>query len=181
MELKWMGKYRDFFEYLYYYINTYEQVYTIQGFHETSVECSIAQIQILEYILENEERNQKMVQVARRLGVSAATFSKNVKKMTEKGLLEKYQKENNKKDIIVKVSPLGRKVYEEYVEGLMDMRFRETFQILDTIPDRYVEKIARIFKLNADSLERQRLQMKEKKKRREQKRPVPKEKLIKIG
>lgn len=163
MELKWMGKYRSFFESMYCYINTYDQIYSIQGFHKTSVPCSLAQIQILEYILENEERNQKMAQVAERLGVSPATFSKNVKKMTEKGLLEKYKRENDKKDVIVKVSPLGKKVYEEYVEALMDMRFRETLKILDSIPERYIDKMSQIFKLNADSMAEQLKKMKNEK------------------
>lgn len=88
MNLIWLGKYRSFFENLSLYTNVYGQAYTIQGFHGTSVPCSLAQIQVLEYILENEEENQKMSEVARRLGLSPSAFSKNVKKMMDKQLLE---------------------------------------------------------------------------------------------
>ena len=60
MNLIWLGKYRSFFENLSLYTNVYGQAYTIQGFHGTSVPCSLAQIQVLEYILENEEENQQI-------------------------------------------------------------------------------------------------------------------------
>ena len=95
MQLEWLGKYRAFIESLIFYVNIYGQVYTSQGFHDTSVPCSVAQIQVLEYILENEEKNQKMAEVANRLGISPSAFSKNVKKMEEKGLLERYRSVNN--------------------------------------------------------------------------------------
>lgn len=155
MKLEWLGKYRDFFESLYHYTNTYGQIYSVQGFHHTSVSCSLAELQILEYILENEEKNQKMSEVAERLGVSPATFSKNVKKMVQKNLLEKYKSTANKKEIIVKTSLLGKKVYKEYVTGLLEIRFKETFEILDTIPETYIDAISKIFKLHADSMMKQ--------------------------
>lgn len=164
MKLEWLGKYREFFENLYYYTNTYGQVYSLQEFHQTSVPCSLAQIQILEYILENEEENQKMAQIAERLGISPATFSKNVRKMVDKKLLERYQSTTNKKEIIIKTSALGKKVYQEYVTGLMDMRFRETFKILDEVPQEYIDKCSQVFKLNADSMIRQLQDLRQQKK-----------------
>lgn len=152
MQLEWLGKYRTFIESLIFYVNIYGQVYTSQGFHDTSVPCSVAQIQVLEYILENEEKNQKMAEVAKRLGISPSAFSKNVKKMVDKGLLDRYRSVNNKKDIIIKASPLGRKVYQEYVDSLWERRFKKTFEILDEIPEEYVEKFTEILKYNAESL-----------------------------
>ena len=152
MQLEWLGKYRNFFENLFLYTNIYGQIYTLQGFYRTSVPCSLAQIQVLEYILENEEKNQKMAEVAKRLGISASAFSKNVKKMTEKGLLEKYQSTTNHKDIIIKASPLGRNVYGEYVAALLELRFQKTFEMLDKIPEESVDRLADILKFNADSM-----------------------------
>lgn len=152
MQLEWLGKYRTFIESLIFYVNIYGQIYNHQGFHDTSVPCSVAQIQVLEYILENEEKNQKMAEVANRLGISPSAFSKNVKKMVDKGLLDKYRSVNNKKDIIVKASPLGRNVYQEYVNSLWERRFKKTFEILDEIPEEYVQKFAEILKYNAESL-----------------------------
>ena len=152
MQLEWLGKYRNFFENLFLYTNIYGQIYTLQGFYRTSVPCSLAQIQVLEYILENEEKNQKMAEIAKRLGISASAFSKNVKKMTEKGLLEKYQSTTNHKDIIIKVSPLGRNIYKEYVTALLELCFQKTLEILDEIPQQSIDRFADILKLNADSM-----------------------------
>lgn len=163
MKLEWLGKYRDFFENWFYYANTYGQIYSIQGFHDTTVPCSLAELQILEYILENEEKNQKMAEIAMRLGISPATFSKNVKKMVQKNLLEKYKSTINKKEIIVKSTSLGEKVYKEYVDGLLNKRFRETFKILDQIPSMYIDEFSQIFKLNADSMVKQMKKMQEEK------------------
>ena len=80
MNLIWLGKYKSFFENLSLYTNVYGQAYTVQGFHGTSVPCSLAQIQVLEYILENEEENQKMSEIARRLGLSPAPFPRTSRK-----------------------------------------------------------------------------------------------------
>ncbi len=96
-----------------------------------------------------------MAEVAKRLGISPSAFSKNVKKMTEKGFLEKYQSTTNHKDIIIKVSPLGRKIYGEYVNSLLELRFQKTFEMLDEIPREYVDRFGEILKYNAGSMIRQ--------------------------
>ncbi|RGX33215.1 MarR family transcriptional regulator [Enterocloster asparagiformis] len=152
MNLIWLGKYKSFFENLSLYTNVYEQAYTVQGIHGTSVPCSLAQIQVLEYILENEEENQKMSEVARRLGLSPSAFSKNIKKMMDKQLLEKYRCSNNRKDIILKASPLGRKVYQEYMNSLWKRQFEKTFAMLDQIPEEYIARFAEILKFNAEAM-----------------------------
>lgn len=155
MNTKWLGKHRDFIGCLIKYANNYAQAYSIMNFHKTSVPCSLAQIQVIEYIIENEEKNQKMVEVAKRLGVSASAFSKNIKKLVEKGLLEKYKTTENKKEIIVKASPLGHQVYEEYVSLLYERRFRHTFELLDTVPQNYLDIVAEALNFNAESIAEQ--------------------------
>ncbi|HHV11352.1 MAG TPA: MarR family transcriptional regulator [Clostridiales bacterium] len=155
MKLEWLGKHRNFIEGLIQYTNVYSQIYNLQGFHNTSVPCSVAQIQVLEYILENEDKNEKMAEVADRLGVSSSAFSKNVKKMTEKKLLEKYRSNTNRKDIIIKVSPLGKQVYDEYVKSLYEKRFRHTFELLDKIPSQYIDIVSEVLRFNAESINEQ--------------------------
>lgn len=155
MKLEWLGNYRGFFENLFRYTNTYGQIYNVHGFHQTSVPCSLAQIQVLEHILENEEKHQNMSEIAQRLGISASAFSKNVKKMMDKGLLEKYHSSINKKDVIVKASETGRQVYREYADNLYQFRFKRTFEMLDHIPLEYVEQFAEILGYNADSIQQQ--------------------------
>ena len=84
MELTWMGKYRTFVEMLIKYGNSYAQSYNTEGDYGISAVFSPSQLQVLEYILENEEKNQNMAEIAARLGIMPSAFSKNVKKMTQK-------------------------------------------------------------------------------------------------
>ena len=143
MQLEWMGEYRDVVESLIHYCNVYAGVYKKEMTHGTSVSFSYAQIQVLEYLLENEELNQNMSCIATRLGITFSTFSKVVNKLESKGLLEKYYLEGNKKKIVIRVSELGRKVYATYSEEILRTHFSGMFEILKEIPKEYLPVIAR--------------------------------------
>lgn len=140
MKLEWMGEYRDLVEKLIRYCNRYAQCYTIEQNFDTPVDFSFAQLQVMEYILENEERRENMAAIAARLGVAPSAFSKNVKKMMNKGLLEKFHPSGNRKDIIIRASDLGREVYCQYSRRMLDHGFGRAFRILDEIPREYIEK-----------------------------------------
>lgn len=157
MELKWMGKYRDFVEKLIKYGNTYAQAYKVEGNYATDIPFSAAQLQVMEYILENEEHNQNMAEIAARLGVTPSAFSKNVKKMVDKGLLEKYHTSDNKKDVIIRVSPLGRQVYEQYSGFAYERVYKEIFDILDQIPREYVGMFTKILEISAEETQLKKL------------------------
>lgn len=105
MKLEWMGEYRDFVEKMIKYGNAYATRCQKEHYFGSEILFSPSQLQTMEYILESEDQHQSMVEIAARLGVSPATFSRNVKRMVEKGLLEKYHLEGNRKTVIVKVSP----------------------------------------------------------------------------
>lgn len=119
MQLEWMGKYRDLMEKLIQYGNAYAQNYNREMDLGDGLRFTPAQLQALEYILENEEANQNMAQIAARLGISPSSFSKNVAKLVEKGYLEKYHTSSNRKDVIIRVSPRGREAYGRYIQTLM--------------------------------------------------------------
>lgn len=143
MKLEWMGEYRDLVEKLIRYCNQYAQCYTIEQSFNTDVKFSFSQLQVMEYILENEERRENMAAIAARIGISPSAFSKNVKKMMEKGLLEKYHSGSNRKDIIICVSNLGRQTYEQYSKFVYDNGFKRAFSILDAVPKEYIALFAK--------------------------------------
>lgn len=161
MQLNWMGKYRNFLEQLIRFGNLYAQAYKVEDSYTESTSFSPAQIQIMECILENEDNNLKMAEIASNLGITPSSFSKNIKKMTEKGLLEKYHTNHNKKDVIIRVSPFGRKLYEDYVRFAYDRAYKEIFQILDQIPAEYIEQFTRILEISADQTQLDKLSEKE--------------------
>lgn len=147
MELTWMGRYREFVERIVKFGNAYAQSYTVEKSFNTPIAFSSLQLQVMEYILENEEKNQNMLEIATRLGISASTFSKNVKKMMEKGLLEKYHISGNRKEVIVKVTELGREMYRLYSEYILREVFQPIFQELDALPDDVVGRFCRVLDL----------------------------------
>ena len=146
MQLEWMGEYREVVEKLIHYCNVYASVYKKECITKEGVTFSFSQIQVLEYLLENEERNDNMSVIAARLGIALSSFSKLVSALEEKGLLEKFYLEGNKKNIIVHVSELGRKVYASYVEEIRENHFANMFKVLDMLPKEYLPIIANALK-----------------------------------
>lgn len=152
MELNWLGRYRPLMEKMIKYANTYARTYTKQQHYGTAVSFSAAEIQTLEYILENEDKHQNMASVAARLGVSPSAFSKNIKVMLGKGLLEKYHTSNNRKNIIIRATQLGRDTYGDYCRYVQKDFTNEMFSKLKDISNEDLEKLAEVFDKLADSL-----------------------------
>jgi len=132
MQLEWMKQYRSLVEKFIRYANTYVLAHNRQESFGTSIKFSAIQIQTLEYIMENE--NMKMSDIARKLGVTRSAFSKNVKTLQEKGLLEKYRLEGNNKDIYVFATDFGVETYNLYVKYVYDIWFKDMFEMADSLP-----------------------------------------------
>lgn len=152
MQLEWLGKYRLLVEKIIKYGNIYSRTYRKNHLYGTDRVFSAAELQTLEYILENENEHQNMAEIASRLGVSRSTLSKNVKMMLDKGLLEKYHTYDNRKDIIIKPSEEGRHVYEQYCIFAQKDFFDKMFEILEDVPDEHIEKFMKVIDLLADNL-----------------------------
>ena len=152
MKLDWMGDHRELVEKIIKYGNAYSNTYKLQRSYGTDMTFSAAQIQTLEYILEAEDQEEKMSEMAARLGVSRSTFSKNVKNLTEKGLLEKYHLSGNRKDIYVKPSDKGREVYMKYTAFVRELCFDDIFKLADRITEADKKSFIRIMDLLADVL-----------------------------
>lgn len=142
MKLAWMGEYRELVEKLIRYCNRYAAVYKEEKDHGLAVPFSYAQIQVVEYLLENEELNQNMSTIAARLGINLSTFSKLVNKLTGKGLLEKYYLEGNRKNIVIRVSPMGRELYAAYSQQILEQHFAPMFSALEGMPQECVKQLA---------------------------------------
>jgi len=150
MELEWLGKYRGIIEKLVKFGNSYAQTYKNEYSYKTSIKFSASEIQVMEYILENEEKCENMAEIAYRLGISKSAFSKNVKKFVKKGLLEKYHMSNNHKDVIIKVSDFGKEIYKIYSDFAYETAFEKMFKILDEIPEEYIQKFAEVLEIASE-------------------------------
>ena len=88
-----------------------------------------------------------MIWYSRQLGMQPSTFSKYIKKLVEKGLVEKYQTVGNRKDIILRLSPLAQEEYEKYSRYAYEVWFKDWFAILDTMSPEQLEKTQRIISM----------------------------------
>ena len=114
MYLEWMGKNRAFVEKFIRYANTYAAVYKKEALYGTDIPISFEQVQVLEYLLENEQLNQNMSMIASRLGITPSNFTRIVNKLSGKNLLEKYYVEGNRKNIVIRVTDFGKEQYSSY-------------------------------------------------------------------
>ena len=133
MKLSWMGQYRDVVEALIHYCNIYAAAYRIEKMEYKGVSYSYAQIQVLEYLLENEERNENMSAIAARLGITRSNFSKIASRLTAKGLLEKEYLPGSRKEVKLTVNALGRELYDAYSQEILRWHFSPMFRELDRI------------------------------------------------
>lgn len=124
------------------YCNVYASVYSRETDHGAEIKFSYSQIQVVEYLLENEDLHQNMSEIASRLGILPSAFSKLVNRLAEKGLLEKFHTTKNRKDVIIQVTDFGREVYRQYSDFIFTNCFSKMFQVADEIPREYIPKIA---------------------------------------
>lgn len=133
MKLEWMGQNREIVEALIHYCNIYAGVYRIEKMSFRGITYSYSQIQVLEYLLENEERNDNMSAIAHRLGITRSNFTKIVTRLCKKGLVEKVRVPGSKRDLNVIVNDLGRELYEDYSIGILKRHFEPMFRDLDKL------------------------------------------------
>lgn len=137
MKLDWMGEYREVVEALVHYCNIYAAAYKKERMNFQGIRFSYAQIQVLEYLLENEEKQQNMSTIANRLGIIRSNFTKIVSRLVEKGLLEKSYMPGSRKAMLIKVTDTGRALYEAYSKNILDRHFSRMFAKLEEIPREY--------------------------------------------
>ena len=133
MKLSWMGQYRDVVDALIHYCNIYAAAYKIEKMEYQGVHYSYSQIQVVECLLENEERHENMSAIAARLGITRSNFTKIVNRLVSKGLLEKNYLPGSRKELKITVNALGRKLYEAYSRDILRWHFSPMFAQLDRI------------------------------------------------
>jgi DNA-binding MarR family transcriptional regulator len=146
MKLEWMGEYRDIVEALIHYCNRYAAAYKAEKMELFGINFSFAQIQVLEYLLENEDLCQNMSQIAERLGISRSNFTKIVSRLEAKGLVEKQPVEKNRRELQVCVNDMGRKLYSEYSSKILETHFSFMFDSLKEIPPEYRKAVSMALK-----------------------------------
>ena len=143
MGLEWLGKHRGIVGDFYRSANGYSQICK-EEFIGEKVRFSPYEVQIMENIMEHEQDNRNMKWFARQLGLTQATYSRYVGRLVRKGMVEKYHTEDNRKNIILRLSPLGQEEYARYAEYMLRFRFGPMLEYLDSLTPDQLEAVEKV-------------------------------------
>lgn len=133
--VSWMGRYRHLIESIVRHRNAFARVMNAKTEKFGDISMSIVEWEVLEYIIEHENDDSSMAQLSERLMIPSSSFSKISKTLCSYGLIEKYQMVNNRKNIILKPSDLGRKFYNDRASDLQEQIFDAFFKELENVSD----------------------------------------------
>lgn len=147
MEIQWRGRYAELVDTFTRFSNNYaanwqKELYTVEG-----ITISTAEMQILTVIIENETRQIKMTDICRSIDMPKSTFSRHISTLEGKKLVDKFHPEYNRKNIIIRTTALGRRVFEGYSQYIFNNVFGKVFAALDEIPGEYIDALTDAVKL----------------------------------
>lgn len=137
MQIVWMIKYRELVEKMIRLCNVAAACFTEPLYEEGEIKLTAHQVQILEYAL--EERDEKMSQLAARIGISKSIFSRNANSLISWGLIQKEHRNENRKEFYLTVTPRGAQVYENYSKLIYERWFKTMFEMADHVPRKYID------------------------------------------
>ena len=112
MTTEWMGRYREILAALVLHGNVVLRAHSIAIDIGDGIFLNHQQWQILEYIVEHRDELFNMIDISYHLNIPQSTFSKTVKLLHGYGLVEKYQAVNNRKNIILRPTEKGLRLYQ---------------------------------------------------------------------
>ena len=139
LKLEWMGRYRELIRMIIKYNNLFSRMNTEKLIDDSDFSLTAQQWQTLECVIEYEDTNFNMASFAKQLGIPKSTFSKYVKNLVEKGLVDKYQQSDNNKNIILKPTEKGQALYKKNSAIILEAGWKNAFAVLEKLSDEQIE------------------------------------------
>lgn len=98
------------------WLNKFKMEESLKGYKPSEVHC-------IEYIGRNVDSN--VTKLAESFYMTRGAISKLTKKLIEKGLIESYQKQDNKKEIYFRLTEQGKVIYKIHEELHQEFRERD--------------------------------------------------------
>ncbi|WP_314062868.1 MarR family transcriptional regulator [uncultured Vagococcus sp.] len=127
------------------WINKLKMEDSLKGYQSTEVHC-------IEYIEKNADSN--VTKLAEAFYMTRGAISKLTKKLIKKGLIESYQKVDNKKEIYFKLTEKGREVFNIHEELHQEFRERDKI-IFDQVSDEQIEALLQFVNGYSQHLDRE--------------------------
>ena len=140
----WMGRYRPLVSALVQHGNVCSHISRIEL--GSGIRLSSQEWQTLEYLIAYENEDLHMTAISRGLGIAQSSLTKYMNTLCRLKLVERYRIAGNRKSIIPKPTPAGRKLYAEAVEQIVGRNFIDFFRELESLPDESLEQVTRALK-----------------------------------
>jgi DNA-binding MarR family transcriptional regulator len=148
-----MGRYRELIRMIMKYNNLFSRRLSEKAFDGFGISLTAQQWQTLECIIEYEDTNFNMAYFAKQLGLPKSSFSKHVQSLVECDLVERYQHENNRKNVVLKPSEKGRALYKKNSTIILESGWKAVFAIMEDVPDDGLELMVKFMGAMAAELE----------------------------
>ena len=152
MKLTWFGRYRDITAAMIRFSNCSDRMNRTLTQITDGVIIDCLTWQLLETVIEFEEDNPIMADLALRLGSTPGTLSKKAQRLVKLGLVERYHIEGNKKNVILKPTSRGLDIYSNHCTQHVQPAFQSFFDSLSMLDDTQLEKFTEIINKFNDSL-----------------------------
>ena len=154
MESAWMGRYRPLIAALVYHGNNVARTQYTRVPMKDDIDMTQVEWQILEYLLENEQDDECMSRISERLGIPQSSLSKAVKTLCGFGLVERFRRGRNRKNVILRATQKGLDLYREMAPRLLELNnFRAFVEALADLDDRELAAVTKAVRLLSDGIE----------------------------
>ena len=140
MDMHWMGRYRKLVMALVQHSNITMRGVGIKDRITDDIWLTANEWQILEYIIEHSEDDAHMNHMLEVLALPQSSFSKTVSLLCSYGLVEKYQTETNRKNVLLKPTEKALAIYKEKSNELDTEMFEDFFKTLDGFDDETLDR-----------------------------------------
>ena len=135
MQTEWMGRYRPLVAALVQHSNITARAAARSNEIGEGIFLNTVSWQVLEYLIEHGDDASCMTHVHEALGIPQSSFSKIARQLTDLGLVERFRRPTNRKNVILRATPLGRELYMHQIEAMKAAGFSAFFETLDGLDD----------------------------------------------
>ena len=143
MEFDWMGRYRPLVAALVLHANIVGKGLSMRSDIGDGIMLNPQEWQTLEFIVEHSDSYFSMIEISRQLGIAQSSFSRIVKILHDNKLIAKYQVAGNRKNIVLRPTEYGTRLYRNRVEHSSGSRFLQFFSELESLSDENIATFTR--------------------------------------
>ncbi len=140
-----LEKHQEILEVLIKSYNEYAHLHTRQLPYGTEETFSLAQIQVIEAIMRGRDNNMK--DLAKDLGITKGSLTKNIKKLEIRGLVKRFKQPENKKEVYVEVTPRGVELYNQYLKFIFKNLFQKIYEKFDETTPEEMNRLRETFQI----------------------------------